>query len=80
MGKGAQMRFSNDGKTWSEPEPFAARRPDWDLSGHGGSTEPGLRVVYARCSDAAGNWTPVIVAAIEYAPSDKDASGAPPER
>jgi len=82
MGEGARMRFSNDGKTWSEPEPFAARRPGWDLSGYGGTTEPGLRVVYARVSDATGNWTPVIVAAIEYrkdAPAE-GASGAPPER
>lgn len=68
MGKGAQMRFSNDGRTWSEPEPFAPRRAGWDLSGHGGAVERGLKVVYARVSDAAGNWSQVIVAAIEYLP------------
>ncbi len=68
MGKGALMRFSNDGKTWSEPEPFAPRRAGWDLSGHGGTGEKGLKVVYARVSDAAGNWSQVIVAAIEYEP------------
>jgi hypothetical protein len=71
MGEGAQMRFSNDGKAWSEPEPFAAHRAGWDLSAFGGTKEKGLRVVYARVSDASGNWTPVIVAAIEY-----DAAGA----
>jgi len=68
MGKGAQMRFSNDGKAWSEPEPFAPRRTGWDLSGHGGTVEKGLKVVYARVSDAAGNWSQVVVAAIEYEP------------
>ena len=66
MGKGAKMRFSNNGSTWSEPEPFAARRAGWDLSGSGGTAEPGLKVVYARFSDACGNWSPVFVVAIEY--------------
>ncbi len=69
MGEGAQMRLSNDGRTWTEPEPFAALRPGWDLSRHGGNAEPGLKVVYARVSDAAGNWTPVLVAAVEVLPA-----------
>jgi len=79
MGEGAQMSFSNDGKTWSEPEPFSQKRPGWDLSSHGGTTDAGLRVIYARVSDAAGNWTPPIVAAIEYR-KEAPASGAPPAR
>ena len=71
MGTGAMMRFSNNGTDWSEPEPFAARRTGWDLSALGGTTAAGLKVVYARVSDAAGNWSQVIVAAIEcHAPTE----------
>lgn len=66
MGEGAMMRFSNDGKEWSDPEPFAARKKGFDLSVLGGTKEPGLKVVYAKVCDASGNWSGVIVAAIEY--------------
>ncbi|MCK6459527.1 MAG: right-handed parallel beta-helix repeat-containing protein [Planctomycetes bacterium] len=69
MGEGSQMRLSNDGRSWTEPEPFTALRRGWDLSSHGGNAEPGLKVVYARVSDAAGNWTPVLVAAVELLPA-----------
>jgi hypothetical protein len=66
MGPGAQMRFSNDGKTWSPPEPYASRREGWDLTGHGGSADAGIKVVFVRVRDAAGNWSKVLVAAIEF--------------
>lgn len=33
----AEMRFSNDGATWSAWEPYAATRPGWSLTGFGGS-------------------------------------------
>jgi hypothetical protein len=69
MGEGAQLRLSNDGKSWTEPEPFAVVRRGWDLQGHGGNGDPGLKVVYARVSDAAGNWSPVLVAAVEVVPA-----------
>ncbi|HEX5136643.1 MAG TPA: hypothetical protein VFY93_06705 [Planctomycetota bacterium] len=69
MGEGARMRFSNDGRTWSEPEPFAAERRGWDLAAFGGSAEPGLKVVFARVSDAAGNWSRVLVDAVEVVPA-----------
>ncbi len=77
MGAGAQMRFSNNGTDWSEPEPFAARRTGWDLSAHGGTKGAGVKVVYARVSDAAGNWSQVLVAAIEI---PEDASGRLPAK
>ena len=32
MGAGAQMRFSNDGATWSPAESFALTRMSWNLS------------------------------------------------
>lgn len=67
-GPGALMRFSNDGRSWSDAEPFAASRPGWDLSKHGGTAEPGIKVVYARVADVAGNWSRVLVAAIELVP------------
>jgi hypothetical protein len=69
MGPGALMRFSNDGKTWSPPEPFAASRPAWDLGGYGGTAGSGVKVVYAKVRDVAGNWSQVLVAAIELVPA-----------
>jgi hypothetical protein len=66
MGEGAMMRFSNNGTDWSEPEPFAAKKTGWDLSALGGTKSAGLKVVYAKVSDAVGNWSQVMVAAIEY--------------
>jgi len=79
MGAGARMRFSNDGVTWSLPEPFAAQRLSWDLSGHGGTTLPGTKTVYAQLSDAAGNWTDTPVTdSIEYEipPAEPGGGGA----
>jgi hypothetical protein len=57
MGAGAQMRFSNDGVTWSPAEPFATSRAGWNLSSYGGTSGTGTKVVYARFRDAAGNWS-----------------------
>jgi hypothetical protein len=44
-----RMRFSNDGATWSEWEPFAARK-SWTLTDGDGE-----KTVYVRFADAAGN-------------------------
>jgi parallel beta-helix repeat protein len=33
----AEMRFSNDGRTWSDWESFSSTRSDWDLARYGGS-------------------------------------------
>ncbi|MGH7163415.1 MAG: hypothetical protein ACREID_08010, partial [Planctomycetota bacterium] len=57
MGPGAQMSFSNDGSTWSAPEPYGTSRADWDLAAFGGDDAPGPKTVHARLRDAAGNWT-----------------------
>jgi hypothetical protein len=67
MGAGAQMRFSNDGSTWTSPEPYATSRPGWSLSGNGGSSAAGTKTVYVRFRDVAGNWsTASITDTIEY--------------
>ncbi|MGQ0614429.1 MAG: hypothetical protein ACT4PV_11900 [Planctomycetaceae bacterium] len=57
MGSGAQMRFSNDGVSWSPAAAYAASLSGWDLSLYGGGSLPGLRTIRARFKDAAGNWS-----------------------
>ena len=47
----AEMSFSNDGATWSIPEPFATSK-SWNLSGGDGE-----KTVHVRYRDAAGNET-----------------------
>jgi hypothetical protein len=41
---------------------------DWDLAGRtfGGPGGRGPRAVYAQVRDAAGNWSPVFAATIEW--------------
>ncbi len=60
----ADMRFSNDGQTWSPWEPFAQTKP-WDLSQFGGSEEPGSKTVFAQLRDRAGN-TVELRAQVQY--------------
>jgi hypothetical protein len=50
----AEMRFSNDGRTWSDWEGFQSTR-SWDLTRFGGSSSDGLKTVYAQLRDRAGN-------------------------
>ena len=47
----AQMRFSNDGESYSAPVAFATTSP-WTLTGGDGD-----KTVYAQFQDAAGNWS-----------------------
>ena len=54
----AFMKFSNDGTTWSSPEPYAATR-NWMLG-----SKNGTKTVYAMFQDAAGNWSSVYSASI----------------
>jgi WD40 repeat protein len=52
----AEMRFSNDGRTWSDWESFSSTRSDWDLARYGGSVnQMGPKTVYAQLQDRAGN-------------------------
>ena len=45
------MQFSNDGATWSSPEPYATTK-SWTL-------EPGdgTKTVYVKFKDNVGNWS-----------------------
>jgi hypothetical protein len=52
MGEGAEMQFSNDGQNYSNPQPYAEIRPDWELS-----AGDGPKTVFAKFKDAAGNWS-----------------------
>jgi len=47
----AQMKFSNDGTTYSVAEPYAASKT-WTLA-----SGEGTKTVYAKFADAAGNWS-----------------------
>jgi hypothetical protein len=52
----AEMRFSNDGRTWSDWEWFSSTCLDWDLARYGGSVnQTGPKTVYAQLRDRAGN-------------------------
>ncbi|MFZ4858387.1 MAG: LamG-like jellyroll fold domain-containing protein [Desulfuromonadaceae bacterium] len=49
----AEMRFSNDGTTWTAaPVPYSLTYPSWTLS-----DGDGTKTVYARFKDNAGNWS-----------------------
>lgn len=50
----ARMRFSNDGRLWSEWEEFQPTKM-WDLSAFGGARRAGDHLVFAQVEDAAGN-------------------------
>jgi hypothetical protein len=50
----AEMRFQNDGGSFSPWEPYAASRA-WNLAHFGGSTATGSRAVRAEFRDRAGN-------------------------
>ncbi len=54
----SQMRLSNDGTTWSAPEPYAATKT-WTLS-----AGDGTKAVSVMFMDAAGNWSSAYVASI----------------
>ncbi|OGF48663.1 MAG: hypothetical protein A2231_00830 [Candidatus Firestonebacteria bacterium RIFOXYA2_FULL_40_8] len=47
----SEMRFSNDGSTWSAPESYGTTKV-WTLS-----AGDGVKTVYVRYKDAAGNWS-----------------------
>ena len=68
LGSGAQMMFSNDGLNWSSPEPYSTLRKDWDLTQFGGDLEQGVKTVYAKVSDAFGNWSALFKDTILYVP------------
>lgn len=67
----SEMRFSNDGQTWSSWESYSATRSNWDLTAYGGTRQEGSKTVYAQVCDRAGNESPAFTATITLVPSDK---------
>jgi WD40 repeat protein len=61
----AEMRFSNDGRTWSDWEGFQSTR-SWDLTRFGGSSSGGPKTVYAQLRDRAGNISQTFSATIRF--------------
>jgi parallel beta-helix repeat protein len=61
----AEMRFSNDGRTWSDWEGFQSTR-SWDLTRFGGSSSYGPKTVYAQLRDRAGNVSQTFSATIRF--------------
>jgi hypothetical protein len=62
----SQMRFSNDGGTWSDWETYATVRTDWDLSSYGGDAAFGTKTAYAQYRDVVGNISATYSDAIDY--------------
>jgi|GEM_PF-2129322 len=50
-----QMKFSNDGATWTAYESIASSKSNWELFNNGGDTNVGNKTVYVRYKDDAGN-------------------------
>ncbi|MFA6526675.1 MAG: C1 family peptidase [Candidatus Buchananbacteria bacterium] len=54
MNAGAKMQFSNDNVSWSIPEAFTPTKA-WTLT-----SGAGIKTVYAKVADAAGNWSNIM--------------------
>jgi hypothetical protein len=57
IGEGSMMKFSNNGSTWSNPEPYAQTKAAWDLNSYGGDPTSTIKSVYCKVSDRLGNWS-----------------------
>lgn len=66
MGIGSKMTFSNDNASWSPEEQYLGVKDKWNLADFGGNSLQGEKIVYAKFSDALGNWlkTPVTLTVI----------------
>ncbi len=52
---GGLMMLRNSPGNWSDPLPYESPRT-WDLSAYGGNDNEGIKTVYVKYRDAAGNW------------------------
>lgn len=52
---GGKMRLSNGGNQWTDILPYLAKR-DWNFKVYGGTEDEGVKTVYVKYMDAAGNW------------------------
>ena len=68
----SQMQFSNDNVNWSNPEPIAARKTNWNLTfGDTTAITDGLKTIYAKFSDNNGTWSSSITATVNYQSTGK---------
>ncbi len=67
-----QMQFSNDGSTWSTAETYSTSGKPWTLS-----SGDGVKTVYARYIDLAGNLSPNATDTITLDTTAPDAPGVP---
>lgn len=70
QGTVTQMRFSNDGSTYSTAQAYATSAT-WTLT-----SGDGIKTVYAQFKDSAGNWSQAVTDTIELV-TDTDGDGMP---
>ncbi|HET7153005.1 MAG TPA: S8 family peptidase [Candidatus Kapabacteria bacterium] len=73
----AQMQFSNDGTTWSPLQPYVRSVTNWDLRLFGGNDSGGVKTVYGRALDNAGNISSTFGDSIKYVPLSVNEPSAP---
>lgn len=71
LGENAQMRYSNNGTTWSVPIRFSNKLLSWDIEKYGGDLNEGEKTLYAQFSDNNGNWSSTITTNYYYVPNGK---------
>lgn len=55
MTPGGLIRLRNSPGNWSDPLPYESPRT-WDLTAYGGDEKEGIKTVYVKYRDIAGNW------------------------
>jgi len=68
----AQMQFSNDNLIWSAPEPYSSTT-SWTLT-----SGQGIKKVYAKFGDYAGNWSETVLNTITLDPNIRLTPTTPP--
>lgn len=76
-----QMRFSNNNKHWSKPEPVGISKAAWDLTTHRGDKKYGVMCAYLQLQDDKNVWHPPISTCLIYRaePEEPQAPPTPPE-
>lgn len=62
----AKMQISNNNNVWTNWEPYATAKANWDLSTYGGDTTRTTKTVYVRYKDAASLQSPSYTDGIIY--------------
>lgn len=66
-----EMKFSNDGSTWTSYETSAPNKTGWDLFSNGGNTNIGTKTVYIRYKDNAGNESAAFTDTVSFDPTPR---------